>query len=104
MLWSQSNWLAGLRGRLAAVGRMALSNYIGQSLIGTFIFYGWGLGLFGTFSRVQQFALILLIWAAQIGFSTWWLRRFQYGPLEWVWRVLSHWHWQPLRKKEMAAV
>lgn len=99
MLWSKSDLFTRLRDRLAAVGRMALTNYIGQSLIGTFIFYGWGLGLFGTFSRVQQFLLILLIWALQIDFSGWWLRRFQYGPLEWVWRILSHWRWQPLRKQ-----
>ena len=99
MLWSRSGFLTNLRDRLAAVGRMALTNYIGQSLIATFIFYGFGLGLFGSVNRGQQLLLILLIWSIQIIFSSWWLSRFQYGPLEWVWRCLSHWRWQPLLKK-----
>ncbi len=100
MLWSRSNHFARLRDKLAAVGRMALTNYIGQSLIGTFIFYGFGLGLFGTLNRVQQLLILLVIWVCQIYFSAWWLSRFQYGPLEWVWRMVSHRRWQPLRKKQ----
>jgi len=99
MLWSRSDSFVGLRDRLAAVGRMAMTNYIGQSLMATFIFYGLGLGLFGTVSRVQQLLIVLFIWSIQIAFSFWWLDRFQYGPLEWVWRSLSHRRWQPLRKK-----
>jgi len=99
MLLCLSPYLAKLRDMLAAVGRMALSNYIGQSLIATFIFYGFGFGLFGTVNRVGQLLIILVIWSMQIAFSSWWLSRFQYGPLEWIWRCLSHWHWQPLRKK-----
>ncbi|KAA3659475.1 MAG: DUF418 domain-containing protein [Chloroflexi bacterium] len=103
MLWSRSNTFASLRDKLAAVGRMALTNYIGQSIIGTFIFYGFGLGLFGTLSRVQQFLVILLIWAIQIRLSSWWLNHFQYGPLEWVWRMLSHRRWQPLQKSSIVS-
>lgn len=98
MLWSRSGFLADLHGRLAAVGRMALTNYIGQSLIATFIFYGFGLGLFGAVSRVQLWLIVLLIWGGQTFFSTWWLRHFRYGPLEWVWRCLSYWRWQPIHK------
>ena len=104
MLWSRSDFLTNLRDRLAAVGRMALTNYIGQSLIATFIFYGFGLSLFGSVNRVQQLLLILFIWSIQILFSSWWLSRFQYGPLEWVWRCLSYWRWQPLLKKRAAEV
>ncbi len=104
MLWSRSNQLAKLRDRLAAVGRMALTNYIGQSIIGTFIFYGFGLGLFGYLNRVEQFLIILLIWVFQFMFSSWWLSRYQYGPLEWVWRILSHRCWQPLRMKRIVRV
>lgn len=104
MLWSRSGFLTNLRDRLAAVGRMALTNYIGQSLIATFVFYGFGLGLFGSVNRVQQLLLILFIWSIQILFSSWWLSRFQYGPLEWVWRCLSYWRWQPLLKKRVAEV
>ncbi len=101
MLWSRSDFLAVLRERLAAVGRMALTNYIGQSLIATFIFYGFGLGLYGTLNRLSQLLIIFLIWVFQIGCSSWWLSHFQYGPLEWVWRTLSHWRWQPMQIKKI---
>jgi uncharacterized protein len=104
MLWSRSNTLANFRDKLAVVGRMALTNYIGQSLIGTFIFYGFGFGLIGSLNRVQQFLIILLIWTFQIFFSSWWLSRFQYGPLEWIWRMLSHRRWQPIQKKPVVQV
>ena len=103
MLWSRSAMGVTFRNRLAAVGRMALTNYIGQSIISTFIFYGFGLGLFGYVNRMQQLLLILLIWAAQIAFSSWWLDRYRYGPLEWVWRMLSHRRWQPLQKEGKVA-
>ncbi|MEM7116642.1 MAG: DUF418 domain-containing protein [Chloroflexota bacterium] len=99
MLWSRSEFLNGLRDRLAAAGRMALTNYIGQSILGTFIFYGFGLGLFGSASRIQQWFFILLIWTIQLLFSKWWLSRYQYGPLEWLWRMLSRLQWQPLKKR-----
>jgi uncharacterized protein len=103
MLWCRSAFWVGLRDRLAAVGRMALTNYIAQSLLATFIFYGFGLGLFGSVNRVQQLFVILLIWGIQLAYSSWWLSRFRYGPLEWAWRSLSYWHWQPLKKREFAA-
>ena len=99
MLWSRSSLLSKLRTHFAAAGRMALTNYISQSFISTLIFYGFGFGLFGYLDRVQQFLVILLVWAFQLMFSSWWLSRFQYGPLEWFWRVLSRWEWQPLQKK-----
>ena len=101
MLWSQSKFAINLQNRLAAVGRMALTNYISQSIIGTTIFYGFGLGLFGTLNRVEQLLIIFAIWGFQLLFSSWWLNRFQYGPLEWVWRILSHRRWQPLQKKQL---
>lgn len=104
MLWSRSDFLNDLRDRLAAAGRMALTNYIGQSILGTFIFYGFGLGLFGSVSRVQQGFFILLIWTLQLLFSKWWLSRYQYGPLEWVWRMLSRLQWQPLKKRMVVPV
>lgn len=101
MLWCRSSYLANLRDQIASVGRMALTNYIGQSVIATFIFYGFGLGMFGSVSRIQQLLIIVLIWTIQIAFSSWWLSRFQYGPLEWVWRCLSHWQYQPIKKKSL---
>lgn len=97
MIWSRSNVLDGLQTRLAAVGRMALTNYIAQSIMATAIFYGFGLGFFGYRSRIEQLIIVLFIWAIQLVFSSWWLSRFRYGPLEWVWRSLSYWYWQPIR-------
>jgi uncharacterized protein len=72
------------------VGRMALSNYLMQSLICSFIFYGIGLGYFGSLDRPAQALLVLLIWIFQILFSNTWLRFFRYGPFEWLWRSLSY--------------
>ncbi|RMF48463.1 MAG: DUF418 domain-containing protein [Anaerolineae bacterium] len=96
MLWSRSTRGRGMQERLVAVGRTALSNYIGQSLLGTFLFYGWGLGLFARFDRLALMGFIAGIWALQLALAPWWLRRFRYGPLEWLWRSLSHFRPQPL--------
>jgi Protein of unknown function (DUF418) len=72
---------------LAAVGRMALSNYLFQSLICTTIFYGYGLGLFGKVGPAAGLGLTFAIYAMQIPLSLWWLRRFRFGPMEWVLEV-----------------
>ncbi len=75
---------------LAATGRMALTNYIGQSVICTLIFYGHGLGYFGQVSRFQQLLIVVGIWVFQMVFSYFWMKRFKYGPLEWLWRSLTY--------------
>jgi len=85
---------------LAAVGRTAFSNYILQTILATSIFYGHGLGLFGRVSRLEGFAVVLAVWAVQVPLSVLWLRRFRYGPLEWVWRVLTYGERQPIRVGE----
>ncbi len=72
--------------RLAAAGRMALTNYLLTSVIFAGIFSTWGLGLFGEVSRLQAYALCLLPIAAMLLLSTLWLRRFRQGPAEWLWR------------------
>ncbi len=82
---------------LAATGRMAFTNYIMQSVICTTIFYGHGLGLYGSVERSGQIILVLAIWVFQIVMSTWWLARFRFGPLEWLWRCLTYWQLQPIR-------
>jgi uncharacterized protein len=82
---------------LAAVGRMALSNYLLQSLICTTIFYRYGLGLFCQVRPSLCLLLTIIIWFIQIPLSVWWLRRFQFGPVEWLWRSLTYWQWQPMR-------
>ena len=82
--------LAWLTSRLADLGRMAFSNYILQTLIATTIFYGHGLGLFGSVERTGQLAIVLAICALQLVVSALWLRHFRFGPLEWGWRRLSY--------------
>lgn len=82
---------------LAAVGRTALSNYLLQSLICTMIFYGYGLALFNKVRPSLGLLLTVIIFLIQIGLSVWWLRRFQFGPIEWLWRSLTYWQRQPMR-------
>jgi uncharacterized protein len=83
---------------VAAVGRMTLTNYIGQSLVALLIFTGIGLGLYGTLTALQVLVIALGILLCQVLLSTWWLQRYAQGPLEWLWRVGSSWRWQPLQR------
>ena len=98
MLWCKSEFLSGLRKNLAAVGRMALSNYIAQTLIAIFIFYGVGLGFYGELDRLVLLMVVFIIWIVQLFFSSWWMKKYLYGPLEWLWRSLTQFKLQPLRK------
>ena len=91
VLIEHHQWFTGLTRRLAFVGRMAFTNYLSQSLICTFLFYGWGLGLFGQVARWQQLLVVFAIWILQLSWSAWYLQRFSQGPLEWVWRRLTYW-------------
>ena len=75
---------------LAAVGRLALTNYLLQSLLCTFLFYGHGLGLYGSVDRTGQVAVVAGIWLLQLIVSPLWLRYFRYGPAEWLWRSLTY--------------
>lgn len=76
---------------LAAVGRTALTNYLLQSLICTLLFYGHGLALFGRVSWAGQLVVVVLVWALQLSLSTLYLRRFQIGPVEAAWRIVTYW-------------
>ncbi|NNM04059.1 MAG: DUF418 domain-containing protein [Gemmatimonadetes bacterium] len=82
---------------LAAVGRTALSNYLLHSLICTFIFYGFGLGLYGSVERTEQIGIVFAVWVLQLLISPLWLRYFRFGPAEWLWRSLSYGGLQPFR-------
>ena len=82
---------------LAAPGRMALSNYISQSLIGVLLFYGLGLGLGCSVGLVYIELTALAVFVVQIIFCQWWFREFRFGPLEWVWRVLTYGRRFPFR-------
>ena len=86
-----------LAGLLAPVGRMALTNYLLQSGIATLIFYSYGLGLFGTVGPAATSALAVAIFALQVAISAWWMKRFRFGPAEWVWRSLTYGRIQPMR-------
>ena len=95
MLACSSTGLAGLKAALAALGRTAFSSYILQTLICSALFYGNGLGLFGAVSRVQQISIVVAIWIVQLVLAPLWIRRFAYGPLEWLWRSLTYWQRMP---------
>jgi len=84
--------------RLAAVGQMALTNYLTHSLVCTTIFYGYGFGLFATINRTGLMGIVLAIWVVQLIVSPWWLAHFRFGPAEWVWRSLTYWRLQPMRR------
>lgn len=90
-------------GPLAAVGRTALSNYLLQSLICTFVFYGHGLGLFGQIERGGQMLVVVAVWMIQIPLSVWWLRHFHQGPVEWLWRAASRGEWPAFRRPRPGA-
>ena len=81
---------SSLRFRLACVGRMALTNYLMHSVIALFIFSGAGLGLLGKFSWSQLYLVVALVWALQLYISPLWLKYFYFGPIEWLWRLLTY--------------
>lgn len=98
-----SGRLRKLTSAIACVGRMALTNYLMQTIIATAIFYYWGLGLFGKTTPIERVAIILAVYAAQIPVSVLWLRAFRFGPMEWVWRSLTYLHPQPLMRRSSYA-
>jgi len=79
-----------LRDWLGPVGRMALTNYLLQSIAFSTLFYGYGFGLWGQVPRAQQVLLVLAFFVVQVLLSRCWLARFRYGPVEWVWRALTY--------------
>jgi uncharacterized protein len=86
-------WLAAA---LAAAGRMALTNYLMQSVICVLLFEGWGLGWFMELSRTELLGVIAAVWVLQLTLSRLWLARFRFGPAEWLWRSLTYVRWQPV--------
>lgn len=90
MLICKSGTQSFLAKRLGNIGQMALTNYLMQSIICTYLFYGHGLGLFGGLDRSMQAITVLIIWAFQFLFSWLWLSYFAIGPFEWLWRSLTY--------------
>ncbi|HMK05497.1 MAG TPA: DUF418 domain-containing protein [Ferruginibacter sp.] len=100
MLSFQANTGKKILSVLAPVGKMAFSNYIMQSIIGSIVFLGPGLGYSGKLGPVYFTIFGILVFVAQIIISTVWLKYFNYGPLEWLWRSATYKKWQPFRKKK----
>jgi uncharacterized protein len=93
-----------LLGWAAPLGRMAFTNYLAQSVIFGWIFYGYGLGLFGRLGVASALAIGVAVYIGQVFFSAWWLRRYRYGPVEWLWRTLMYGAAQPMLQLQIEAV
>ncbi len=90
--------LHSLMKRFTDVGRMAFTNYLTHTLVLTTVFYGYGLGLFGSVPRIGQMGFVVAVIGFQLWFSPFWLTRFRFGPAEWFWRSLTYWRLQPNRR------
>lgn len=101
LLWSGGgdNWL---KRRLRAVGRMALTNYLMQTVLGL-VLLGVLLGEADFVSRSVVLGFVIAVWVAQLWWSQVWLDRFLFGPAEWLWRVATYRRMQPLRRRGMAS-
>ena len=97
LLLCKSDAFGWLTRTLGAVGQMAFSNYILQSVLTAFLFTGYGLKMYGQLERYQLYYVVAFIWAIDIIVSTVWLHHFRFGPLEWAWRSLTYWKRQPMR-------
>lgn len=90
-----ASWLSA---RIACVGRTALSNYLGQSVVMSVVATHYGLSLFGELSRAAMTGVAAAFFCLQIVASHWWIGRFRYGPLEWLWRCFTYWSMLPNRR------
>jgi uncharacterized protein len=88
-------------GWAAPLGRMAFTNYLAQSVICGWIFYGYGLGQFGHLGVAATLAMGIFVYVAQVAFSAWWLRRYRFGPVEWLWRSCMYGIPQPMRQRSI---
>jgi uncharacterized protein len=98
--WEQSHRAEWLQRRLKAVGRLALTNYLSQTVICTTIFYSFGFGLYATLGRPETLLIVLAVWLVQLLISPVYLRFFSIGPVEWLWRSLSQLRMLPMRQRK----
>jgi len=104
LLLCSTTWRTSSLSGLAATGRMALTNYLLQSIVLGFVFYGYGFGLFGQIGSAAAASIGVVLYVTQIQFSRLWLQRFRFGPFEWLWRSLAYGHRQPiLRGREFSS-
>jgi uncharacterized protein len=99
MLLYKSEYAQALFRRLQAVGQMALTNYIMQSVICTLFFFGYGLNHYAELEFYQIYFVVIAVWIVQLIVSPLWLQSFRFGPLEWMWRSLTYWRWQPFLRR-----
>ena len=85
--------------RIAPVGRMSVTNYMAQSIVGVSLFYGFGGNFAVEFNYLQSFLLGAAFCVIQIAYSNWWIKRFYYGPMEWLWRSLTWFQVVPLSRR-----
>lgn len=97
MLVFRSRLVPWLMRALAAVGQMAFTNYLMQSILCTLFFYGYGLGYYHQLRFHQLYYVVLAVWILQLIYSPIWLRYFRFGPFEWLWRSLTYWKKQPMK-------
>jgi uncharacterized protein len=102
--FSQAAGAQAIKARLAATGRMALTNYLAQSVLCAFIFYGFGLGLYGRVTGYTLYVFVAAIWLLELAWSGWWLKHFRLGPFEWLWRSFIYRRAQPWRGSVRSAV
>lgn len=95
MLFIKIEILLLLKKALAAVGKMALTNYLTQTLLCNIYFLGFG--MYGKLERYELYYLVIAIWILQLIYSYYWLQHFKYGPFEWLWRSLTYQKMQPFR-------
>ncbi len=98
ILMFQSGFAKNLFSRLVAVGRMAFTNYITHSVICTLFFFGYGLNYYAAFEFYHIYFVVLASWIFQLIVSPIWLKYFLFGPMEWLWRSLTYWKLQPMRR------
>ncbi|WP_345953667.1 DUF418 domain-containing protein [Mucilaginibacter sp. PAMB04168] len=98
LLMVRAGVFKGLTNRLAAVGQMAFTNYIMQTVFCTLYFFGYGLNKFAELQYYQLYYVVAVIWVIQLIVSPVWLKYFLFGPLEWLWRSLTYWQLQPMRR------
>jgi uncharacterized protein len=103
MLFIQSGFLPFLQKSLAAVGQMAFTNYVSHSIICNVIFLGYGFSMYGKLQRYELYFIVVGIWVFQLIVSPIWLKYFRFGPLEWVWRSLTYWKLQPMKREAPSA-
>jgi uncharacterized protein len=83
---------------LSNVGQMAFSNYLMQSIICTWFFFGYGFEFYGKLHYYQLYYAVFSVWIFQLIFSSVWLKYFRFGPFEWLWRSLTYWKKQPMKR------